>query len=244
MSAPGFHCVIVPSLKSRSSGRAFPHIIFKLFFFFTLCVCVCVCSVLQTLILLRWNVLRTHTFASLFTATAKTAFSAKPSKLPLPSSKRWAYTSQNPLRRGSSCALRLARSKVVITHQTRYNERALTFTFRLLPFASDAQICGVAPWPWKVRCLTMRCPHQRVRLFVSLQILHTIVTVIIWKDLHGSAKTQSGQLWKAVIGWCCSLCSVSVRCAVLVIFSEPIITLYNWINVRLVFRVLIHDHTP
>lgn len=188
--------------------------------------------------------LRTQTFASLFPATAKTAFSAKPRKLPLPSSKRWAYTSQNPLRRGSSCALRLARSKVVITHQTRYNERALTFTFRLLSFASDAQICGVAPWPWKVRRLTMRCPHRRVRFFCVLSNIAYNSIVIIWKDLHDSAKTQSGQLWKAVIGWCCSLCSVSVRCAVLVIFSEPIITLYNWINVRLVFRVLIHDHTP
>lgn len=44
MSAPGFHCVIVPSLKSRSSGRAFSHIICKLIFysFFLKLVCVCV----------------------------------------------------------------------------------------------------------------------------------------------------------------------------------------------------------
>lgn len=65
----------------------------------------------------------------------QTAFSAKLIKLALPSysRKRWAYTSQDPLRRSSSCALRLARSKVMITRQTRYNERALSFTFRLLP---------------------------------------------------------------------------------------------------------------
>ncbi|GLD69887.1 sterile alpha motif domain-containing protein 12 isoform X2 [Lates japonicus] len=36
--------------------------------------------------------------------------------------KRRAYTSQDPLRRGSSCALRLARSKVMITRQTRGEE--------------------------------------------------------------------------------------------------------------------------
>ena len=74
------------------------------------------------------------------------------------------YTSQHPLGGGgSSCELRLARSKVMRTRGTRYNER-WGGERRVSHFTGDARICGGARWLLKVRRVI---PSGRCALFIS-----------------------------------------------------------------------------